>query len=99
MPFYFKRRNQRVVERKVTDPQTGEKVKQLVTETYFTYVGVVSPFMSDYMIMETTKSSESIVHSKEEVDKVRAILWKHMITYRLHDATTDELLEPIITNN
>lgn len=99
MPFYFKRRNQRVIEKNILNPETGKKELKTVSEVYFTYIGVVSPFERDYMIMETGKSSESIYHSREEVDRVRAILWRHRITYRLHDAATDELLEPIITNN
>ena len=100
MPFYFKRRYTLQKEVKYYNPETNEEGKTFVTRHIWSFIGVVCPFLEDYMIMETDKPKESIFHTRKEIDRVKVLFHMHNINnYQLFDADTKALVESNIIND
>lgn len=100
MPFYFKKPIDVIVKQKHKVPETGETVMRDVGMRKWVYLGFVSPFLSDYILMETTMPKEAIFHTKEELDRVKILLHRHNVReYSIIDANTKQVIETTITNN
>lgn len=90
--FYIKTFKEEKVRCWVRNPITDRIEEGWVIKPTSLYVGVVSPYMSDYMIMGCEKKNNAIFHTERELPMVLSLLERNKYKYRIYDVQTDRMI-------
>ena len=97
--YYFKTKKKETVRVKKLNVDTGKRELVTMEKTVWVYVGIVSPFKEDFLIMSTDKHAECIYHTQKELPIVRARLHNKGLRYRIYNANTDECINTVVVDD